>query len=603
MFFFLDGEVNKPSGLVVSVTKEKRRGEGYGGSRYGKGEKRAKKVTNGNQIGQAARLNQIKQSALISGIVGSVLLVVFMFTNFLLTSSSAEQLESTMFLNQYQTGSKNLTTALQSYVATGDSIYYDNYMKELNEDKNRDIAWEGLKGNDITDEEWATFEKIASLSEGLVPLEEEAFRLGAEGKIEEASAIVFGAEYKAAASEMMTLMDSCIADIQARMAREKTILNVIMAVCAVMFALSFVYLVKTLIDTTKFSQKELLKPILKVSDELEQLARGDFHSETTMYIDESEVGQMVQSIVFMKQNVSNMIYEISDVLAQMGQGNYKVQIVQEYVGDFVQIKESMLKIVADTKNALMTIRNTAQEIDGGSEQLAKAAMDLAEGCTVQAAKVSTIADEIEKMSVTMKEKSQDANDAVVLSTKAGEVLMTSNSKMEELKEAISEIHKCSDEISTIISSIENIANQTNLLSLNAAIEAARAGEAGKGFAVVADQVKALAEQSAQAAGETTKLIEMTVEAVQKGIIITDATAENMNQVMVSAAEATNKMEQMAEALGVEANRMVDINEHVSEVAGIVDNNSATSEETAAISEEQTAQVATMVQMLEQFEID
>ena len=562
-----------------------------------------KEVKSSSQVGQAARLNQIKQSALISGIVGSVLLVVFMFTNFLLTSSSAEQLESTMFLNQYQTGSKNLTTALQSYVATGDSIYYDNYMKELNEDKNRDIAWEGLKGNDITDEEWATFEKIASLSEGLVPLEEEAFRLGAEGKIEEASAIVFGAEYKAAASEMMTLMDSCIADIQARMAREKTILNVIMAVCAVMFALSFVYLVKTLIDTTKFSQKELLKPILKVSDELEQLARGDFHSETTMYIDESEVGQMVQSIVFMKQNVSNMIYEISDVLAQMGQGNYKVQIVQEYVGDFVQIKESMLKIVADTKNALMTIRNTAQEIDGGSEQLAKAAMDLAEGCTVQAAKVSTIADEIEKMSVTMKEKSQDANDAVVLSTKAGEVLMTSNSKMEELKEAISEIHKCSDEISTIISSIENIANQTNLLSLNAAIEAARAGEAGKGFAVVADQVKALAEQSAQAAGETTKLIEMTVEAVQKGIIITDATAENMNQVMVSAAEATNKMEQMAEALGVEANRMVDINEHVSEVAGIVDNNSATSEETAAISEEQTAQVATMVQMLEQFEID
>ena len=562
-----------------------------------------KEVKSSSQVGQAARLNQIKQSALISGIVGSVLLVVFMFTNFLLTSSSAEQLESTMFLNQYQTGSKNLTTALQSYVATGDSIYYDNYMKELNEDKNRDIAWEGLKGNDITDEEWATFEKIASLSEGLVSLEEEAFRLGAEGKITEAAAIVFGAEYKAAASEMMTLMDSCIADIQARMAREKTILNVIMAVCAVMFALSFVYLVKTLIDTTKFSQKELLKPILKVSDELEQLARGDFHSETTMYIDESEVGQMVQSIVFMKQNVSNMIYEISDVLAQMGQGNYKVQIVQEYVGDFVQIKESMLKIVADTKNALMTIRNTAQEIDGGSEQLAKAAMDLAEGCTVQAAKVSTIADEIEKMSVTMKEKSQDANDAVVLSTKAGEVLMTSNSKMEELKEAISEIHKCSDEISTIISSIENIANQTNLLSLNAAIEAARAGEAGKGFAVVADQVKALAEQSAQAAGETTKLIEMTVEAVQKGIIITDATAENMNQVMVSAAEATNKMEQMAEALGVEANRMVDINEHVSEVAGIVDNNSATSEETAAISEEQTAQVATMVQMLEQFEID
>ena len=203
------------------------------------------KLEKGNQVGQAARLKQIKKSAMISGVVGSVLLVAFMITNFLLTSASAEQLESTMFLNQYQTGYKNLTSALQCYVATGDSIYYDNYMKELNEDKNRDIAWDGLKANDITDKEWATFEKIAALSEGLVPMEEEAFRLGKEGKIAEASAIVFGSEYKTTANEMTTLMESCIADIQARMAKKQQAMNVVMAICAVMFAMSFVYLVKT----------------------------------------------------------------------------------------------------------------------------------------------------------------------------------------------------------------------------------------------------------------------------------------------------------------------------------------------------------------------
>lgn len=554
------------------------------------------------KLGQAERLKKIKKSAQVSWIVGSVLLIVFMISNYLMSSGSSEQLESTMFLNQYQTGSKTLTSELQSYIITGDTIYYDNYMKELNEDKNREVAWEGLKGNDITDEEWATLEKIAALSDGLLPVEEEALQLAKKGNFYDAEKLVFSDEYESTLHEMNTLMDECIESIQTRIAKDQKSLNVIMIVCAVMYSMSFVYLVKTLVDTTQFAQKELLHPILQVSEEIDHLAHGDFHSQTEMYVDESEVGQMVASITFMKENISNMIQEISAVLGEMGQGNYKVELTREYVGDFVQIKDSLLKIVTDTRNVLTTIRNTAQEIDGGSEQLAKAAMDLAEGSTVQAAKVSQIADEVEKMSVTMKEKSQDANDAVGLSTKAGEVLVASNTKMEELKAAISEINRCSEEISGIISSIQNIANQTNLLSLNAAIEAARAGEAGKGFAVVADQVKTLAEQSAQAAGETTKLIEMTVEAVHKGIVIADATAENMNEVMASAMEATNKMSQMAEALETEAVRMVEINEDVSEVAGIVDNNSATSQETAAISEEQTAQVATMVQMLEQFEI-
>ena len=154
----------------------------------------------------------------------------------------------------------------------------------------------------------------------------------------------------------------------------------------------------------------------------------------------------------------------------------------------------------------------------------------------------------------------------------------------------------------IQSTIEDIANQTNLLSLNAAIEAARAGEAGRGFAVVAEQVKNLAEESAKAAGETRKLIDTTVEAVQKGIEYADITADSMVEVMSGAKQATDMMEKMAVELREEAANMLKIDDNVARVAEIVDNNSATSEETAAVSEEQTAQVATMVQMMEQFVI-
>ena len=174
--------------------------------------------------------------------------------------------------------------------------------------------------------------------------------------------------------------------------------------------------------------------------------------------------------------------------------------------------------------------------------------------------------------------------------------------MQELKEAIGEISHCSERIGTIIGTIQDIASQTNLLSLNAAIEAARAGEAGKGFAVVADQVKNLAEESAEAAGETTKLIEMTIHAVEKGIAIADETAENMQGVMEGARISTEKMQTVAESLKQEAQNMYKIDQNVTKVAEVVDNNSATSQETAAVSEEQAAQVATMVQMMDQFEI-
>lgn len=552
--------------------------------------------------GQAAQLNKIvKDTYRVVG-VGVILLILFTAINIIVSVANADQLESVLFLNQYRMGSKTLTSEVQSYAVTGKSIYCDNYYKELEVDKNRDVAIAGLRKNDITEEELKGFDEIAAMSNELVPLEVEAIEKASQGDLIGAMSLVFGDEYETTVQKINAYTDECIEKIQNRISKKQSVLLIIMFISEILFVLSFIYIVKKVADAIRFSKKELLIPIVKVSDQMAELAKGSFAKEMDMQPDESEVGKMVEAIIFMKQNFSSMIHEISDVLDQMGSGNYHVEVTQEYVGEFVKIKDSLIKIVADMKQVLQTIKDTATEVDGGSEQLSKAAMDLADGCTIQSTKVTEVVEMVRKMASSMEEKAQDAQDTVMISSQAGELLMSGNQKMQDLKVAITEISKCSEEISTIIATIEDISSQTNLLSLNASIEAARAGEAGRGFAVVAEQVKKLAEESAQAAGETTVLIEKTVETVEKGIAIADETVRNMEEVMVGAKASTEKMAQMAEELREEANNMYIINENVSAVAEIVDNNSATSQETAAVSEEQTAQVATMVQMLSQFKI-
>lgn len=552
--------------------------------------------------GQAAMLKKIiKETYRVVGI-GIAVLIIFVICSVKLNSVSNEQLENTIYLNQYRLGSKTLTETVQSYAVTGNRNYYNAYMKELNEDKNRDIAWEGLQQNNLKSEEWEVLEHIAEMSNGLVPLEEEAMAEVAAGNVDAASQLVFGQEYEEVIAEISAATDECIGDIQDRMKSQKSLYTVLMLASMFAFIVSFLVILRKIIKTIHFARNELLVPIVKVSEQMKELAQGCFEDRMDLKEDESEVGTMVAAIRFMNQNYTNMISEISEVLGKMGQGNYTVGLTQEYVGEFIKIKESMLKIITDTRKTLSTIQDVAKEIDAGSEQLAQAATDLAEGCTIQAGKVSIAAEMVDAVANSMVEKTKEAKETAALSSSAAKVVEIGNQKMQELKAAIGEISKRSDEIKSIIEVIEDIASQTNLLSLNASIEAARAGEAGKGFAVVAEQVKNLAEQSTKAAGETTKLIQSTIDAVNKGITIADETEESLSEVMEGAKVATDKMIRMTESLQQEAESIKQIDESIASVSEIVDNNSAASEETAAVSQEQSAQVQTMVQLMEQFEI-
>lgn len=534
--------------------------------------------------------------------IGIIFLLIFIISNVLLNRISNEQVENTTYLNQYRIGSKVLTASVQGYATTGDIAYYNDYMKELNEDKNRDIAWEELKENNLKESEWSALEHIAQMSQNLVPIEEKAMDSVKQGRLSEAQSYVFGDSYEKVVKEINSSTDTCIKNIQSRMSATKNIYNIAMYISMILFIVSFIAIVLRIRTTVAFSKKELLTPIVKVSDQLKELAGGHFVNNMDLVEDDSEVGNMVGAINFMNRNFTNMITELSAVLEKMGQGNYNVELTQEYVGEFEKIKDSMIKIITDTKETLKGIQNVAHEIGSGSEQLAQAATDLAEGSTVQASKISETTAMIDSMAESIESKAKEAEETAQISKEAAKVVHNGNIKMQELKEAISRISDCSKEIHSIIEVIEDIAGQTNLLSLNASIEAARAGEAGRGFAVVAEQVKNLAEQSTQAAGETTRLIQNTIHAVEKGMVIADETEASMTEVMEGAKGATEKMIQMADGLSKEVESVRQIDENIAHVAEIVDSNSAASEETAAISEEQSAQIQTMVQMVEQFEI-
>ena len=303
---------------------------------------------------QSYQLKKIIKQSAISVIAGAILLLLSVGTTLWMGHVADQELETTTFLNQYRLGSKALTYAVQTYAVTGNQDYYDDYMRELNEDKNRDIAWAGLKKNNLKSSEWALLEQIAELSNGLVPLEEKALQLAEQGNTSEAMSHVFGKEYEGTTQEINALTDDAIQKIQLRVSKSKRNLRVFQVMIQLLYISSFLYLILQIRKIVRFSENELLEPIVKVSGQMILLSEGHFHTDLALEADESEVGKMVAAISLMKQNIVGMIREISNILEQMGNGDYCFEMQQNYVGEFGLIKESFLKINIKMREKIKT---------------------------------------------------------------------------------------------------------------------------------------------------------------------------------------------------------------------------------------------------------
>ena len=332
----------------------------------------------------------------------------------------------------------------------------------------------------------------------------------------------------------------------------------------------------------------IVKPVQEVSYAAEQLSKGILNTNIE-YEGKDEVGVMAESMRQSMKTLSMYIKDIDVALSTMSKGDFNISATEPFIGDFENIEKSFIKFSEEMSSTLDQINLASDQVANGSDQVSSGAQALAQGATEQAASVEDLSNIINVISEDISQNAKSAQEANELAQKTGQSIIESNEKMKEMTLAMTDISEKSNEISKIIKTIDDIAFQTNILALNAAVEAARAGTAGKGFAVVADEVRNLAQKSAEAAKNTTALIEGTVEAVENGSRIADETAKSLLEIVEDATRTTQMMVDIADASEKQAKAAENIRESISEISAVVQTNSATAEESSAASEELSGQ--------------
>ncbi|MFI3210533.1 MAG: methyl-accepting chemotaxis protein [Peptostreptococcaceae bacterium] len=346
----------------------------------------------------------------------------------------------------------------------------------------------------------------------------------------------------------------------------------------------------------------IVKPINEVSYAAEQLSNGILSTKIS-YEGRDEIGVMADSMRKSMKILSNYIRDIDQGLEMMSDGDFNLKEVEPFVGEFENIEKSFDRFAVNMSSTLQKINLASEQVAVGGEQVSSGSQELAQGSTEQSASVEELSDIINVMSDEIDLNAKNAQEANELSQKTGSSIIESNDKMKEMTIAMSDISEKSHEISKIIKTIDDIAFQTNILALNAAVEAARAGNAGKGFAVVADEVRNLAQKSAEAAKNTTALIEGTVEAVENGSKIADDTAKYLLEIVEDATKTTEMMVSIANASENQANAAQNIREGIAQISAVVQNNSATAEENSSASEELNIQSQILKDLVGEFTLN
>lgn len=379
-------------------------------------------------------------------------------------------------------------------------------------------------------------------------------------------------------------------------------LNVVKYILIILTVLIIVFSVYMSTHLGRRISDNIEKPVEALAERLKRFAAGDLDSEFPESEIDDEIAYMNNVAKEMAADLNLIISDLSRLMDEMAAGNFKIKtdIEDKYVGKFVNLKDAIRNMNRKMDATLKSVDESSQQVTVGSENLAQSAQELAEGATEQAGAVeelqATIATLTEQIADTA-DNLQKTSDKAVDHAKNADA---SEVEMHSLMEAMQRISDTSKKIENIISDIESIASQTNLLSLNAAIEAARAGEAGKGFAVVAEQIRMLADQSAQSAVDTRTLIEGALNEIEEGNTVAMKVAESMDSVVQGINDIADVSKQLSENSNVQIAAMREAEKGIDQISEVVQSNSAASEECSATSEELSAQAEAMNELISQF---
>lgn len=367
----------------------------------------------------------------------------------------------------------------------------------------------------------------------------------------------------------------------------------------------FILILLSIMILTVYLKRAISSPLSKLTNVAKTMERGELNFEEKDLNTQShdEIGILAHSFESTRIRLKDYIGEISTILEELSKGNLTVNTAQDYIGDFVSIKQSLNSIIGHLNSTMTQIVESSDQVSSGSEQMSIAANSLSQGAVEQASAIEDLEGTITNISNRVEESAQNAEFANKQANQIGIQIEESNQKMQKMIQAIEDINDSSNEIGKIIKAIEDIAFQTNILALNASVEAARAGTAGKGFAVVANEVRSLAEKSADASKSTTLLIERSVLAVKNGTKIANETAEQLSSVVSDTNNIINTIGIIASNSREEADSLSQVQQQINQISSVVQTNSATAEESAATSQQLSEQSKVLKHLISVFRLN
>lgn len=422
------------------------------------------------------------------------------------------------------------------------------------------------------------------------------------GKVYQDRAVINGKQYFVHYEPMKDVNDNIIGAYFAGYSADsynsglvRTILITI-AICVVLVGIAVVILVIIL-------NKDFKRPIAALVTECEDIKNIDLNKESRNFkFNNDEIGQLASELIESKQTLNSYVQDIVGVLESMAEGDFTKQPSVAYMGDFLSIEKAFEQIHSNLGEIIANVSQSSYNVSLGAEQMASGTQALAEGTQRQSATIDQLSSTVTGISENVNKTAENARAASEISLDCANIMQEQTLQMQNLIDAMDIVEKRSEDIAKVIKAIEDIAFQTNILALNASIEAARAGEAGKGFAVVATEVGTLAAKSAESANSTRAIIDSTLEAVGKSIVIARDAAGAIDNVTEKSKQAADLVKEIALDSTAQAGDLEQATQGINDISEVIQNNSSTAQQSAASCEELSSQSKIMLDMVDKLKV-